>query len=264
MEEMMHSPIQTYVVIGPSRSSSTAFARVLWNNPEIRYYAHEPYEATYHDLLDTQHALTAMADPVDLIDVTGSKSGEKMLVKEMSYQLDGNLEQLLARTAHPVVFLIRDPRLTISSRRKIKEAQRRLDFPLVETGWQDLVRQVEYCREYGVEYLIIDSFDFRTAPELVFRRLYSVWGLEFDTAHLTWTPQPGMALSDYRKDDTNYYKWYTRVLKSKYLESPIENPGALEDFPEADGLRAHVEWAIAQYRQLREDQSFIGISTEVG
>ncbi|MDQ3402094.1 MAG: sulfotransferase [Actinomycetota bacterium] len=261
---MNYDPKQTYLVIGPPRSASTAFSRVFWNNPKIRYYVHEPYEATYYQSLDnTEHAVAALADPVDLSAVAGTPSGDGVLVKEMSFQVSDNLDELLGYTTNPVVFLIRDPRLTISSRRRVKEAQQQpLDFPLVETGWEDLVRQIDHCRAHGVDYLITDSADFRAEPELVFRRIFAAWGLDFDVSQLTWEPQPDMALSNHRTVGVDHF--FTRVLNSKQLEPPVEQPGAVEDFPETNGLRAHVEWAMARYRELRADPSFIDITSEVG
>ncbi len=38
---------QIYVIVSPPRCSSTAFARVFWELPTVKYYAHEPFEGTY-------------------------------------------------------------------------------------------------------------------------------------------------------------------------------------------------------------------------
>ena len=39
---------EIYVIVSPPRCCSTAFARVLWEHPAIRYYSHEPFEVTYY------------------------------------------------------------------------------------------------------------------------------------------------------------------------------------------------------------------------
>ena len=34
------------VIVSPPRCRSTALARVFWEHPLVRYYAHEPFEST--------------------------------------------------------------------------------------------------------------------------------------------------------------------------------------------------------------------------
>ncbi|HET6287527.1 MAG TPA: hypothetical protein VFG15_12350 [Amycolatopsis sp.] len=249
----MDNPENIHLVVGPPRCASTAFARVLWNNPEIRYYSHEPYESTHYRALDPDHADAVLADPLDLHTVIPPKDGKKLLVKEMTFQVGKHFPRLLARTAHPVVFLVRDPRLTISSRRRIKASHDLpTEFPLTETGWPDLVDQLAHCREHGVEYLLVDSHDYRTAPGPIFERILSAWDLRFEEDQLRWRPQPELALSNHGAD---YF--YSRVLNSTGIEPPTERIPAFADFPAENGLRDHVEWATAQYDRMREDGNFV-------
>ncbi|WP_018685276.1 hypothetical protein [Actinokineospora enzanensis] len=251
----MPGPHSTYLVISPPRSASTALSRVIWNNPGVRYYSHEPYESTYFRGLDRAEASAALANPLDLADVVGAKTGDGLLVKEISFQLGDNLPDLLARTAHPVVFLLRDPRLTIASRRRVKELQSQPpDFPLVETGWHDLVAQIDHCRAHDVEHLVIDAFDFRSDPAPILRSLVEAWGLDFDPAQLSWQPRPGLNLSNHRVGGVDHY--FTRVLHSRGLELPVEVPIPVADFPADRGLRDHVRWAMDQYERLRAAPEF--------
>lgn len=255
-ERYLSRPPNTYLVIGPPRSASTALSRVIWNNPGVRYYSHEPYESTYYRGLDPAEAVAAMNNPLDLAAMVGDKSGDGMLIKEMSFQVGEHLPYLLERTAHPVVFLVRDPRLTISSRRKVKRLQAQPpDFPLVETGWRDLVAQIDHCRAHDVPHLIVDSFDFRSKPGSIFRRLFEAWRLTYDEAQLSWRPQPELTLSNYYSQGVHHF--YTRVLNSEGLELPIETPVPVEEFPSHNGLRDHVRWAMKQYERLRNSPRFI-------
>ena len=58
-----------YVIVSPPRCSSTAFARVFWEQPSIRYYAHEPFEGTYFMGLDLNYVIDNLRNPLDLRDI---------------------------------------------------------------------------------------------------------------------------------------------------------------------------------------------------
>jgi len=55
-----------YVIVSPPRCSSTAFARVFWRHPTIRYYAHEPFEVTYYNDAPLEDVVDKLLDPLDL------------------------------------------------------------------------------------------------------------------------------------------------------------------------------------------------------
>lgn len=218
---------------------------------------HEPYESVYFRALDTGHADAALRTPIDLDPHVGPAHGDGTLVKEISFQIGPHLDRFLDLSEHPVVFLLRDPRLTVSSRRRVREQQRtELAFPLVESGWQDIVGQIEHCRERGRPYLITDSADFRARPAEVFARIHAAWGLPFAPSQLSWQPRPEMALSNYRNGGVDHF--FTRVLSSSGIEPPVERPTELAEFPQEDGLREHVAWALSEYDRLRADRCFLG------
>ncbi|MEU8848975.1 hypothetical protein AB0C70_22615 [Streptomyces sp. NPDC048564] len=240
-----------YVVVAPPRTASTAFARVLWNNPAIGYYAHEPFEAAYFDGHGPDHAWESVRDAVDLSAVVGAKGGNSLLIKEIAFQVGERIGELLAVTTSVPVFLVRDPRLTISSRREVKRrAGSALEFPLEETGWQALERHIAYCRDNGMDYVVVDAFDFRSQPASVMSQVSARLGLDFDAAQLTWEPRPDMSLSNHRTTGVDHF--FTRVLNSKGIEPPVETVPDFEDFPE-NGLREHVRWAVDLYQRLLQD-----------
>src|SRR5439155_71560 len=99
-------PAHTYVIVAPPRSASTALARILWQHHAVRFYAHEPYGAVYHEGAPPARAEEALREPVDLDETVGGKSAEAagLVVKEMTFQ-DGRLfPDLAAHTEWPVVF----------------------------------------------------------------------------------------------------------------------------------------------------------------
>jgi hypothetical protein len=241
-----------HVVVAPPRTASTAFARVLWNNPAVGYYAHEPFEAAYFDGHGPEHAWESVRNAVDLSAVVGAKAGNSLLIKEIAFQAGDRIGELLAVATSVPVFLIRDPRLTISSRREVKRrAGSTLEFPLAETGWQALESHIAYCRDNGIDYVLVDAYDFRSQPASVMSQVSARLGVDFDPAQLTWEPRPDLTLSNHRTSGVDHF--FTRVLNSKGIEPPMETVPDLAEFPEDGGLRAHVSWALDLYEQLRRD-----------
>jgi hypothetical protein len=241
-----------HLVVAPPRSASTAFVRVLWNNPAIGYYAHEPFEATHFEGHSPEHAWQSVREALDLSAVVGAKSGNSLLIKEIAFQPGESTGDLIAAATSVPVFLIRDPRLTISSRREVKRrAGSPLEFPLNETGWQAIENHITHCRDKGIDYVLVDASDFRSQPASVMSQVSARLGHGFDSAQLTWEPRPDMSLSNHRTTGVDHF--FTRVLNSKGIEPPLEAPPEFADFPEAGGFRTHVRWAFDLYQQLLED-----------
>ena len=108
-----------YVIVSPPRCSSTAFSRVFWEQPSIRYYSHEPFEVTYFDDATLDDVVEKLKHPLDLLPIKSYKPSEQsssLVIKEMPYQVGSNFELLISLSEHPIMFLIRDPRLNVLSR----------------------------------------------------------------------------------------------------------------------------------------------------
>lgn len=242
-------PDDVVVVISPPRSASTAFARVLWNNPDIKYYAHEPWEDAYFSNGAGASTSATIRDAMDLTPVTGAKTSECVLIKEISFQVDHAFAEIQSLTTRPIVFLIRDPRLTISSRREVRRKQgRSVDFPLAETGWDSLLRQIDVCAQHDIDNIVVETSDLRRNPEHLLPEICSRLNLAFTPEHLKWQPQPDFALSNHRTSGPDHF--FTRVLNSRGLEPPTETPQDVDEFPSDGGLRDHVAAALDGYRRV--------------
>ncbi|KAA3664864.1 MAG: hypothetical protein DWQ04_03505 [Chloroflexi bacterium] len=240
-----------YAIVSPPRCSSTAFSRVFWEHPAVRYYSHEPFEVTYYMNQDLQQVYQKMLQPLDLALVKKNmveKMGNSLVMKEMPYQV-GKYFNLLAETAvKPIIFLIRDPRLNISSRIEKKEmVGDSYKFPLIETGWELIAKQIEYCRTQKIPHMIVDSSDFRNHPTTVFRKIFTRLGLPFSEEMLTWQA------TDVEIDnlDGEHRHLYERVLSSKNLQPATEFVPTLDMFPSGNGFRSHLSDCIDIYRSLR-------------
>lgn len=243
---------EIYVIVAPPRTSSTALSRAFWEQPSVRYYAHEPFEVLYFQDRPVTEALAKLKKPLDLKGIKRNPEpnlGRALVIKEMPYQVGDYFSHLVSLTAKPVIFLIRDPRLNISSRMKKKiEVGDSPIFPLIETGWELLERQIKHCQANRVPFLVIDSGDFRSQPEAVFRRFFSALGLPFSAEYLRWRTLPGFDLDNLEGDHTHLY---TTVLESQGVTPDRDPLPTLDYFPERGGFRDHVIQCQEIYRRIR-------------
>jgi hypothetical protein len=246
-----------YVIVSPPRCSSTAFSRVFWEQPSIRYYSHEPFEVTYYDGQGLDEVIDKLQHPLDLHSVKangGHPDGRSLVIKEMPYQVGDHFPILAALATGPIVFLMRDPRLNIASRIEKKlETGDSPKYPFIESGWELLSSQIGYCRDNGIEHLLVDSADFRDRPQVVFPRIMERFGLPFTSDSLTWQP------TDIEIDnlDGKHRHLYRRVLESTGIQPAVEAIPPLAIFPEEGGWREHVANCLAIYEELGRSEARI-------
>jgi Sulfotransferase domain len=269
-----------YVILGPPRCSSTAFARVFWEHPSIGFYSHEPFDVLYHRHLGLSGVSKAMERPLYLEGLKNigylrkelafplgldfrlvlsiakqPRITSSLVIKEMTFQVGSNFRFLASTTKNPIIFVIRDPRLSIASRmRKRAEGGDNPIFPLVESGWDDLKSQFALCKQANLAYIIVDSTDFRNHSQIIFKKTFKRLGLSFSKKMLSWRSKVEIGLGQLGGDQ---YHWYERVLKSTGLQPACETIPKIADFPQAGGFRDHVENCLQVYDALRKDANMV-------
>jgi hypothetical protein len=242
---------EVYVIVSPPRCSSTAFARVFWEEPSIGFYAHEPFEVTYYLEQGLDEVVEKLDNPLDIRSLKrrAGTSGNSLVIKEMPYQVGDRFAQLAALATRPLVFLMRDPRLNIASRIEKKlEVGDDLDFPKIETGWELMASQIAWCRERGIPHLIVTSADFRNHPESVFSQVFTELGLPFSPEMLEWEPCGQVDLDNL---EGRHSHLYARVLGSSGLQPADEPVPAMRDFEAVEGLRSHVVRCLEIFKTLK-------------
>jgi hypothetical protein len=256
---------EIYVILSPPRCSSTAFARVFWEQPSIRFYAHEPFEGTYflgHDLDNVLENLSHSLDLREIKSYNFTGHGNSLVIKEMPYQVGEYLPHLLSLTKKPVVFLTRDPRQSIASRMaKKQEVGDDPLFPHIETGWQLLDNQIKYCREQAIPYLIVDAKDFRNHPVVIFRQLFKRLGLPFREAMLRWDSRPDVDIDNLGGYHDHLYQ---DVLSSRGMYPDTETIPSLQSFPVEKGYREHVKRCLQIYQGLQGSPARIKVPVNPG
>jgi hypothetical protein len=252
IEEILKQLYQDiYVIVSPPRCASTALARVFWHQPSIRYYAHEPYETTYYKGESFSVVRQQLLTPIDLqSDYRGKlgTSGSALVIKEMPYQVGDRFTELMRCATKPLIFLIRDPRLNIQSRIEKKLlAGQESNFPLIETGWELLLKQVQLCQTKNKEFIVVESSDMRKSPVELFTKLFSRLDLPFSAEFLSWQAAENIDLDNLGGAHSHLYQ---RVLGSETIEEPTERMPSVDEFPDTNGLRQHVLTAMDIYKEL--------------
>lgn len=244
-----------YILLAPPRSASTAIARAFWQHPKILAYCHEPFDVAYRrhfqlrDIpLSFRQAIqtsTAMQDDID--------ERDSLFIKEMTFQVGPYFPLLFSLTKQPLLFVIRNPLLSIASRmRKLQEGEQNALFPFIEMGWSDLLQQVTYCWEHHIPYIIVDSNDFRANPQAMTLVICERLGLRFVTKMLTWRPLTEKSLGNLGGEQDH---WYQRVLTSTGVQPATEEVPSLSAFPEAEGFRKCIEICLNIYHSLLKDEN---------
>ena len=255
-KEKLRNYSAIFTSISPPRVSSTAFARVFWEHPDIRYYCHEPFEVNYYEGKSLDAVADMINDPLDLHAVDPEHhgaEGQALFIKEMVYQLGDHFPILAHFAVKPIIFLIRNPRLNVSSRiHKKEETGDSRFFPYVETGWELMQARISDCKQHHIPYLVVDASDFRNHPEKIFPQVFEALGLGFSKEMLTWQSYHHVDLDNLEGAHTHLYK---RVLGSKGIQPANEPIPELDFFPEEQGFRAHVEVCMDIYERLLQDSN---------
>jgi hypothetical protein len=217
----------------------------------VRFYCHEPFETTYYlgEGLDAvRHNLESPLDLATLGKFDVDADADTLLIKEMPYQVGPNFPLLATLASKPLVFLMRDPRLSIDSRmRKKREVGDDPRFPKIESGWELWREQVKWCDKQGVDYLLVDSTDFRNQPQATLSQMCARLGLPFSPEMIQWRACPEVELDNL---GGRHRHLDGAVLGSTGIRPETSPPPPLEHFPSEDGWRQHVERCLAIYREM--------------
>lgn len=246
---------EVYAIISPPRCSSTALARVFWEHPSIASYCHEPFEIAYFRGAPLADVARKLEEPLDLGGIPGAATdaeAEALLIKEMPYQVGPCFPHLVALATLPLVFLVRDPRLSVASRmEKKREVGDSPIFPLAETGWELLREQVAYCDRHAIPYLIVRADDVRDRPLEILPQLFERLGLGFSEEMLSWEACADVDIDNLEGDHSHLYR---SVLSSTGLTPETEELPPVESFPTDGGFRDHLSLCLEIYDELSSSE----------
>jgi Sulfotransferase domain len=244
------------LILSPPRCGSTAVARAFWQHPAFRRYVHEPCDSVYHRDGGPAEVVRAVEDGVDTAVGGGPPPwGNGIIVKEMTFQAGGLLPEFLAAATLPVLFTIRDPRLSIRSRMRQRErGGQPAWFPPAESGWHDLDRALALARDRHIPYAIAEFDRLCADPPAVIPAACRRLGLPDTPAMLSWAPARDVSLGQLGRQQRH---WYERVLASDGFQPPAGTPPPVGSFPAGHGIRAHVADCLDRYERALHDPGTI-------
>lgn len=244
-------------IVSPPRCCSTAFARVFWEHPRVAFYSHEPFEIAYFRDASLEEVARKLNDPLALSEISRRpKVADALLIKEMPYQVGPCFPHLAAMATPPLIFLLRDPRLSVASRMgKKRQIGDSPIFPLVETGWELLREQVDYCDRQEIPYIIVRADDFCDRPREIFPEVFSRLGLDFSDDLISWDSHDDLEIDNLGGDHSHLYR---TVLASTGIRPEETEVPKIERFPSEGGFREHLPLCLEIYEQLSSSPRRIG------
>ncbi|MDR0227328.1 MAG: hypothetical protein LBI66_13005 [Burkholderiaceae bacterium] len=241
---------------------------MLWQNPLLRYHCHEPFEAWYWgDGHQESTVSAALRHPMcvasgERVDATTIEGQPGLVIKEMCFQMDRPAFEFLASLAtRPLVFVVRDPRLSIVSRlRIVQELDGASTFTPEHSGWDSLLLQLQWCRMLHIPYLIVDTQRLRQQPERQASALMAGLQLPMEGLATQWSqrtglqlcsPEVGALMSEVRTGSDPFYR---RVLASSGIQPPDDiDLSDCQRQIDAAGLRDQADSWLRAYRGLQDD-----------
>lgn len=134
------------LIIAPSRTNSSLVEHVIGNSPDIDDECHEPFLGDRHEGFNPDHGYQEIYDSIGGEKFENSDDVKSVIVKEMSHciAVNNEYERLSGIVSDPVIFLMRNPLLSVESRirrilttvdmRENTELQRYLLDEIAKTG----------------------------------------------------------------------------------------------------------------------------------
>jgi hypothetical protein len=244
-----------FVILSPPRSCSTLIARIFWEHPNLGFFVMEPFDGVYQGRRSADDAMATISQPRPLTDmIREERTGSAVLIKEITYQVDEYFTSFIRFTTRPVLFAVRDPRLTISSRMtKLREGGRNSIFPHEESGWTALHRQVQFCRAQSIRYLIIDGTLLRCFPAQLISKIFETVGLPQTEPPMSWRPVSNVDFGI--GEGLDYF--FDRALRSTSVEPPDSSIPEITTFPAEGGMRQHVYECLEIYKEILDDDNYV-------
>lgn len=233
---------------GPARSLSTTMVKSFEQRSDCAV-EHEPFNDCYY--FSTGRVTGMYGDQDDLLGYDGAAAQSRILghdqelvfFKDMAYlALPYVADDFLRRCTN--TFIVRDPRLTLHSRKKLRSAVGEFEFGFTAlwTMWRRVVR------EFRQPAVVIDGEQLRAAPERVLRRYCDAVGIAFDQQMLRWQSGPLRNWQSHEADAQT--RWHGTLERSAGFIATTTPPQEMQfDFTPAEWHM--VDHAMVIYEEIQ-------------
>jgi hypothetical protein len=240
--------LQIYIIIAPPRTNSTVVEHSMGNSPSIDHECHEPFLSARQDDFDPDRSYCQIYESIGGNQFEQSNKSASVVIKEMSHWISKNEEykRLATLTTKPIIFLIRNPLLTVESRlrRVLSTMDMKYNIDLqryllndvaIESGFKNWKELAEKMRKGGYK----KRLDFLPNKEGV-ERIY-------DTPILTVQNR----LLDRKARISGYSNWRDILEKKLYSEHDYAFFG---DILKSNTRR--LEFEKNEFKKLEEEISY--------
>lgn len=242
-----------HIILGPARSGTTMLAMALTGSSGVGYYAHEPFETMYYEKDDKSIGYERMSQalPINMLRIEKGRSrSDRLLVKEMTFQIHSIYEEFISLSQYPIIFHVRNPLITMESRLRMKKLMGlNPHFPLYETGWTHIFEQIETCQKIRKDYIIADMDDLLEYPGRVTKEICQRSNLPWSAELLQWN-----LYQETNFDPMGHHsKLYEKVIASKGIQKKRNREITLENFNDRPDVQNYLAITLEKYQQLLSD-----------
>lgn len=124
-------------------------------------------------------------------------------------------------------------------------------FPSSSSGWEGLRDEVNYLKQTTRDFVVIDSTEFRLAPQFYYQEIAGKWNVR--GKHQVMRKIDQVDNLEIRMHKPHYRLWYDTLLKNREVKPPTETVAHLGMFPE--NIASHLRLvAIPVYIQAFLDE----------
>jgi hypothetical protein len=233
---------------GPARSLSTTMVKAFEQRGDCAV-EHEPFNDCYY--FSTGRVTGMYGDKPDLLGYDGRQAEARILAgtqdtvffKDMAYLALPYLSEGFLRSCVNT-FIIRDPRLTLRSRKKLRSeiGEFEFGFTALWTLWNRVVGDL------GQKPVVIDGEQLRMAPTRVLAAYCAAVGLAYQPKMSSWQAEPLRPWQAHEMDAQS--RWHRTLETSTGFVSETEDADSI-DYDFTDNEWRMVNHAMRIYKELR-------------
>jgi len=136
-------------------------------------------------------------------------------------------------------------------------------FPSSSSGWEGLQDEVNYLKQTARDFIVIDSTEFRLAPQFYYQEIARKWNVRGNHQVIRGIDQ--IDRLEIRMHKPHYRLWYDTLLKNREVRPPTETVTHLGMFPKSIAFHlrqvaipVYIQTFLDEHRVKNDEMVFSG------